>query len=107
MWDKVRNSRKKQERQLGRDNKQKDNSWGFSRMDERLILGLRERKWPSWYTSVDWAQACKPKGHQFDAQSGHMPGLQARSLVGGVWGNHTLMFLSRSVSLPSPLSKTK
>ena len=28
-------------------------------------------------------QAYKPKGRWFDSQSGHMPGLQARSPVGG------------------------
>ena len=27
---------------------------------------------------------CKPKGHWFDSQSGHMPGLQARSPAGGI-----------------------
>ena len=34
--------------------------------------------------SVDRAVACEAKGHWFDSQSGHMPGLQARSTVGGV-----------------------
>ena len=33
--------------------------------------------------SVDGAPACKPKGHRFDSHSGHMPGLWARSPVGG------------------------
>ena len=28
-------------------------------------------------------QACEPKGHCFDSHSGHMPGLQVRSPVGG------------------------
>ena len=32
-------------RELGRDSKQKDNGWGFSRMDERWIFRLRKRKW--------------------------------------------------------------
>ena len=36
-----------------------------------------------WYGSGDWAPACEPKGHWFDSQSGHMPGLQARSPVRG------------------------
>ena len=35
---------------------------------------------PGWCGSVDWAAACKPKGQWFDSCSGHMPGLQARSL---------------------------
>ena len=45
------------------------------------------------------------KGHSFDSQSGHIPGLQARSPVGhlGMRGNHTLMFLSLSFPLLSPL----
>ena len=34
--------------------------------------------------SVGWASSHMVKGHQFDAQSGHMPGLESRSLVGGV-----------------------
>ena len=38
---------------------------------------------PGWCGSVDGAWTCEPKGHQFDSQSGHMPGLQARSPGGG------------------------
>ena len=61
-----------------------------------------------WCRSVDWAPACKPKGHWFDSQSGYMPGLRTRSPVGGApRGNHTLMFLFLSFSLPFPLSKNK
>ena len=41
-------------------------------------------KCPDWCGSVGWASSLKPKGHQFNSQSGHMSGLQARSLVGGV-----------------------
>ena len=37
---------------------------------------------PGWRGSVDWAPAWEPKGLWFDSQSGHMPGLQARSPVG-------------------------
>ena len=40
---------------------------------------------PGWCSSVDWAWACKPKGRQFNSQSGHMPGLPARSPVGDAW----------------------
>ena len=39
--------------------------------------------WLLWL--VDWVPACEPKGHQFNSQSGHIPGLQARSPVGGAW----------------------
>ena len=65
---------------------------------------------PGWCGSVDWVLACESKGGLFDSWSGHMPGLWARSLVGGVWEvtdgqciSRTLMFLSPSFSLPSPL----
>ena len=34
---------------------------------------------------MDWALAWEPKGRQLDSQSGHMPGLQVRSPVGGTW----------------------
>ena len=42
---------------------------------------------------------------RFDSQLGHMPGLRARSPVGGAFKATTLMFLSLSFSLPSPISK--
>ena len=70
------------------------------------ILKIRDS--PIWCGLVDWMPACKPKGPQFDSQSGYMPGLQARSPVGGRdRGNHTLMFLSLSFPFPSPLSENK
>ena len=59
---------------------------------------------------AEWIEqpACEPKGHQFDSQS------RAHAWVVGQvpsrWherGNHTLMFLPLSLSLPSPLSKNK
>ena len=62
---------------------------------------------PGWCGSVAWVPACKPRGRWIDPQSGHMPGLWARSPVGGVRANHTLMFLSLSFSLPSSLFKNK
>ena len=37
---------------------------------------------PGWCASLDWTLACEPKGHRFDSQPGHMPGLWARSPVG-------------------------
>ena len=61
---------------------------------------------PGWCGSVDWVPAWEPKGRWFDSPSGHMPGLQARSLVGGMWEvTSTSMLLS--FSLLSPLSKNK
>ena len=50
---------------------------------------------PGGCGSVDWVQVCKLKGHQFDSQPGHMPGLQCFS--------HTSMFLSLCPSLPLSL----
>ena len=35
-------------------------------------------------TAVGWASSCRPKVHWIDSPAGHMPGLQARSPVGGV-----------------------
>ena len=62
---------------------------------------------PGWCGSVDWAPAYESKGPQFGFQSGHMPGLQARSPEAGhARGNHTLMFLSLSPSLPFSLKQT-
>ena len=51
---------------------------GASSPCEISILG------PGWCGSVDWVPACEPKGCQFDSQSGHTPGLQARSPVGAM-----------------------
>ena len=39
---------------------------------------------PDWCGSVDWASSCKLGGHWFHFQSGHTPGLPARSRIGGV-----------------------
>ena len=66
-------------------------------------------KGPSCCGSVDWAPACEPKGPWFDSQSGHIPGLQARSPWWGVHERqpHWCFFpsLLPPISLPSPLSK--
>ena len=45
---------------------------------ERITFGS------GWCGSVDRVPACEPKGRRFDSQSGHTPGLWARSSVGGV-----------------------
>ena len=45
----------------------------------RIIRGSLD-----WCGSVGWALSCEQKGRQFDFESGHMPWLHARSLVGGV-----------------------
>ena len=47
-------------------------------------INLKLKNSPDWCCSVGWALSCKPKGHQFDSQSGYTPGLQAWSPVGGM-----------------------
>ena len=85
---------------------------------DNTIKPLRSQKRhtsPGWCGSVDWVPAFKPKGHQFDSQSGHMPGLQARSPVRGVWEatnqcfSRTSMYINVSLSpfLPPPLKINK
>ena len=56
---------------------------------------------------VQWVEvpACKPKGRQFDSQSGHMPGLRATSPVGGT--REATTDISLPFFHPSPLSKNK
>ena len=62
-----------------------------------------------WCGSVDWALACEPTGHWFNSQSGHMPGLRARSSVGVALEatTHWCFSLSLSPSLPLSLNTNK
>ena len=63
---------------------------------------------PGWCHSVDCVPACEPKGRQFDSQLGHMPGLPARSPVGGVREATNACFsLFLSPSLPHSLKINK
>ena len=68
-----------------------------------------KKRFLPWMVWLSWEPACKPKGHQFDSQSGNMPALWASSPVGG-WrplrGNVS-MFLYICVFLPFPVSKNK
>ena len=52
-----------------------------SSLSHCLTAQLKIKTSPGWGSSVDRAPACKPKGHWFDSQLEHMPGLQARSPV--------------------------
>ena len=61
---------------------------------------------PGWCDSVNWVPACEPKSCWFDSQSGHMPRLQAWSLVGGTWEATTHWCFSPSLS-PSLLLSLK
>ena len=65
--------------------------------------GIKNAYRPGWCGSVDWALACESKGHRFDSQSGHMPGLWARSPVEGI--QEATTHWSLPLSFPSPLSK--
>ena len=62
-------------------------------------------KSPDWCGSVDWVSACEAKGHWFNSQSEHMPGLQARSPVGGLWEETTCWCFSLFPYLPLYKSK--
>ena len=71
-----------------------------------ITFALRIRQMcPGWCGSVDWVLACKPKGVQFDSQSGHMPGLWARSPVGGTWEATTHWCFSPTLYPPFPSLK--
>ena len=56
---------------------------------------------PGWRGSVDRALVCELKDRRLNSQSGHMPGLQARSPMQGAQEATTLMFLSLFL-LPFP-----
>ena len=46
------------------------------------VRNKRKHPWLVWLGG--WSAACELKGHRFDSQSGHMPGLLASSPDGGV-----------------------
>ena len=79
----------------------------YNSTDTDVFFIRKNKASPGWCGSVDQARACEPKGHQFNSQSGHMPGLWARSPVGDTQEATTLMLVSLSSFLPSPLSKNK
>ena len=79
-----------------------------SRIYKGLLIWWRRTSHPDRCGSVGWATFSKAKGCGFNSQSGNMPELQMKSLARArKRGNHTLMFLSLSFSLPSLLSKNK
>ena len=55
----------------------------FSFLNEKKKI-LKNQSGLGWCGSVDWAPAWEPKSPWFDSQSGHMPGFQAMSPVGGM-----------------------
>ena len=70
----------------------------------KFFKGLKS---PGWCGSVDWTPTCEAKGRWFDSQTGHMPGLQARSSVGGAPEATTRWCFSPFLSLSLPLCKNK
>ena len=75
---------------------------------------LRKRQAKTALTGVaQWVGCGSANGHWFDSQTGHKPGLWARSQVEGLqeatdWCfSGTSIFLSSSFSLPSSLPKNK
>ena len=58
---------------------------------------------PGWCGSVDWVTAREPKGLWFNSQSGHMPGLRARSPVRSTQEGTTHWCFSPSLSPSLPL----
>ena len=79
----------------------------------RVALIKKTGDSPGPCDSVGWALAYEPKGHWFDSQSGHMPGLLARPgkphvpPQEGCERQPHVDVLPRSLSFPSPLSKNK
>ena len=73
-----------------------------------MLLSIKRVCGPA-LAGVVQSTGLRTKAHWFDSQSGHMPGLQARSPLGGVPKTpdqcffHTSVCLSLSFSLPSPL----
>ena len=83
-----------------------DSFWDIGELFSKLfVANLKPTKHPGWCGSVDWVPACKPKGRWFDSQSGHMPGLWARSPVGGAREETTHWCFSPLILLPLPSLK--
>ena len=66
---------------LWQRNKGKTNKWDYIKL-KSLSMTKETNISPGWCGSEDRVPACQPKGRRFNSQSGHMPGLQARSPVG-------------------------
>ena len=75
-------------------------------LEATFLWSKIDKRYPGWFSSVDWAWACEPKGRWFNSQSGHIPGLPARSPVRGVREAPTHWCFSPSL-LPCPLSRNK
>ena len=83
------------------------NKQNLNRLIENRLVVVKRGGCVGHCEKVKGLRSTDQKHHRFSSQSGHMPGLQARSLEGPPRDNHTLMFLSLSFSLPSPFFKNK
>ena len=70
----------------------------FTRLSKGSVNGRDQ------WDSVVWASVCKVKGYRFDSQSGHRPGLWARSQL-EAWERQTIDVSFPFVLPPFPLSK--
>ena len=75
-------------------------------LHQNLSQSFYLKRSPAWCVSVDWVLAYEPKGCLFNSQSGHVPGLQPRSPVGGTQEATTHWCFSPSLS-PSLLLSLK
>ena len=66
---------------------------------------MRKSLWPA----AQWVggSSCTPDDCRFNSQSGHMPRLQVRSLVGVSTGSNQWMFLSLSNQFKIPYPRVK
>ena len=79
----------------------------FSVHFQCLCFGIKKDSSLGWSSSVDWVLAYEPKGQWFDSQSGHMPGLWARSSVAGMWEATAHWYFSSFLSSSLCHSKNK
>ena len=56
---------------------------------------------PGWYGSAGWVSSQKLRSLRLGSQSGHMPGLQARSPAGAVQEAADIFFLAHQCLFPS------
>ena len=70
-----------------------------------IYIKSKSEPWLAWLSGL--SAGLQTKGHQFNSQSGDMPGLWARSPVGGARERQPHIDVSLPFSLPSSLSKNK
>ena len=81
--------------------------YSISLTESFLILLSKINLSPDWCGSGGWTLSHKLKGHWFNFQSGHIPGLWGQVPIWRHARGNLLIFLYLSFSLLSPLSKNK